>query len=102
VVTVRYQATDGTSQELIIPVCGDGLARPSSVVSIPDYQPGTEGQAWLAPPGGQAWPPETVQTSVLATASSGTARAWERLAAMLPAATGEVIERGLRMLRGNA
>jgi hypothetical protein len=103
VVTVRYQARDGSSRDLIIPVAGDGAAASSSIVSLPDYQPGTDGQAWLTPAGaGQAWPAETVRRSVLAAVGNATARAWEQLAALVPAETSEVIERVLRHLRGTA
>jgi hypothetical protein len=103
VVTVRYQARDGASRDLIVPVTGDGAAGSSSIVSLPDYQPGSDGQAWVtAPAAGQAWSAETVRRSVLAAVGNGTARAWERLGALVPAETGEVIERALRDLRGTA
>lgn len=100
VVTVRYQAADGPARDLIIPVIGGGS---SSIVSLSGYQPGTGGQARLYPPGDvQALSAETVRTSVLATAGNGTARAWERLAALVPAETRENIEHALRVLRGTA
>lgn len=103
VVTIRYQVTDGASRDLIVPVTGDGATTSSSIVSLPDYQPGTDGQAWLTAPGtGSAWPEETVRRSVLAAVGNATARAWERLSALVPAETGEVIERALRDLRGTA
>jgi hypothetical protein len=103
VVTVGYQAADGSSRDLIVPVTGDGATAPSSIVSLPDYQPGTDGQASItALSAGQAWPAETVRRSVLAAVGNATARAWERLAALTPAETGEVIKRALRDLRGTA
>jgi hypothetical protein len=103
VVTIRYQATDGASRDLIVPVSGDGATASSSTVSLPGYRPGTDGLAWLAAvSAGQAWPAETVRRSVLAAAASATARAWERIAALVPAETREVIERALRDLRGTA
>jgi hypothetical protein len=103
VVTVRYQAADGTARDLMIPVIGDGGGRSSSIASLPGYEPGTDGQAWLTAPGDvQAWPAETIRTSVLAAAGSGTARAWERLAALVPARTREAIEDALRVLRGTS
>jgi len=103
VVIVRYQATDGTSPDLIIPVGGDGTARSSSIVSLPGYQPGTDGQAWLTELGtGQTWSAEIVRRSVLAVVGNGTARAWEQLAALAPAEIGEVISHELRVLRGTA
>jgi hypothetical protein len=43
-----------------------------------------------------------VRRSVLAAVGNATARAWERLSALVPAETGEVIERSLRDLRGTA
>jgi hypothetical protein len=103
VVTVRYQATDGASRDLIVPVTGNGGTPSSSIVSLPDYQPGTDGQAWLTVPGAvPAWPAETVRRSVLAAVGNATARAWEQLAALVPAEAGEVIEHALRDLRGTA
>jgi hypothetical protein len=103
VVTVRYEATDGSARDLIIPVAGGGVAASSSIVSLLDYQPGTAGQAWLTTAGeGRAWPAETVRRSVLAAVGNATARAWEQLAALVPAEASEVIERALRHLRGTA
>jgi len=103
VITIRYQATDGASRDLIVPVSGDGAAASSSIVSLPGYRPGTDGLAWVtALSAGQAWPAETVRRSVLAAAGSATARAWERIAALVPAETREVIERALQDLRGTA
>jgi len=103
IVTVRYQATDGASRDLIVPVTGDAATASSSIVSLPGYRPGTDGQAWLtALTAGQAWPAEAVRRSVLAAVGNATARAWERLAALVPAETGEVIKRALRDLRGTA
>jgi hypothetical protein len=82
-------------------VAGDGVGASSSVVSVPDYQPGTDGQALLAAPGARlSWSADTVRTSVLAAVGNSTARAWERLVEVVPAETGDVIERALRDLRG--
>lgn len=103
VVVVRYQAAGGAEHDLMIPVGGDSSAAPSSTVSLRDYRPGTDGQAWLLgglP--GQAWPEDVVRRSVQAAVSNGTARAWEQLAPLVPAETGEVIDRELRALRGNS
>jgi hypothetical protein len=101
VVTLRYRTADGASRDLIIPVGGDGRAGASSIVSLPDYQPGTEGEAWLtAARDARVFPPDVVRTSVLAVVGQGTARAWERLASLVSAETGDVINRELRALRG--
>ena len=103
VLMVRYQAADGTEQDLMIPVGGDTAAMPSSMVSLRDYRPGTDGQAWLLgglP--GQAWAEEVIRRSVRAAVGNGTAGAWERLAQLAPAETREVIDRELRVLRGTA
>lgn len=103
VVMVRYQAADGTEQDLMIPVGGDSTATPSSVVSLRGYRPGTDGQAWLLGDlPGQAWPEEVIRRSVQAAVGNGTARTWDRLAALVPAETGEVIDRELRSLRGTS
>ena len=103
VVTIRYRTADGASRDLIVPVAGDGTDASSSLVSLPGYRPGTDGRAWLTDlSAGQAWPAETVRMSVLAAVGNATARAWERLAALVPADTGEVITRALRDLRGTA
>jgi hypothetical protein len=101
VAALRYQARDGALRDLIVPVADDGAAAGSSIVDLPGYQPGTDGRAALAAAvGGQPWPAETVRRSVLAVVGNATARAWEQLAALVPAETGEVIERALRDLRG--
>jgi hypothetical protein len=103
VVMVRYQAADGTEQDLMVPVGGDSTATPSSTVSLRDYRPGTDGQAWLLgglP--GQGWPEDIIRRSVQATVGNGTAGAWQRLALLVPAETGEVIDRELRALRGSS
>jgi hypothetical protein len=101
VVMVRYQATDGTEQDLMVPVGGDSTATPSSMVSLRAYRPGTDGQAWLLGElYGLVWPEEIIRRSVQAAIGNGTAETWERLALQVSAETGEVIDRELRALRG--